>query len=202
MSDLESKSALRERVLRLIQAMSMAERMERSARAQAWLLETPEFLCARTLLVYHSDRNEVSTHEIVLACLAEKKRVSLPRTERDTYTFQAREIFDVRRDLETSRFGSFKEPMSSLPSIAPSQIDLAIVPGRVFDTHGHRLGRGAGYYDRFLGMQEVRAAAAALAFDCQVLDEVPREAHDHPMDLIVTETRVIRPGHGRASTHG
>lgn len=193
MSGLETKKALRERVLRLIHAMSMAERMERSARAQARLIETPEFQRARTLLVYHSDRNEVDTHEVVLVCLAEKKRVSLPRTERGTRTLQAREILDVRRDLETSRFGSFKEPLSILPSIALGQIDLVIVPGRVFDAHGHRLGRGAGYYDRFFALKEMRATAAALAFDCQVLEEVPREAHDHPMDLIVTETKLIRP---------
>jgi 5-formyltetrahydrofolate cyclo-ligase len=80
-----------------------------------------------------------------------------------------------------------------LPSIALNQIDLVIVPGRVFDLHGHRLGRGAGYYDRFFGVSDVRATAAALAFDCQVLEQVPREPHDHPMNLIVTETRIIRP---------
>lgn len=188
----ESKKALRERVQHLVAELSSAERLERSARAQARLIETPEFKKARTVMVYHSDPSEVSSHDIVLACLAEGKRVSMPRTTRGTRTMQIREILDVRRDLETSRFGTFKEPLGILPTIAHEQIDLIVVPGRVFDEKGQRLGRGAGYYDRFFAKDGVRAVAAALAFDCQIVEEVPIEPHDHPMDLIVTESRVIR----------
>ena len=190
---LQTKKALRERVRLLVAAMPPAERLVRSARAQARLIETPEFQRARTLMIYHSDSSEVDTHDIVLECLAGKKRVSLPRTQRGTRTLQVREILDVARDLEHSALGKFKEPLGILPAIALEHIDLVIVPGRAFDAQGNRLGRGAGYYDRFFGKQEVRAVAAALAFDCQVLEEVPCAAHDHPMDLIVTETRVIRP---------
>ncbi|MBI3829509.1 MAG: 5-formyltetrahydrofolate cyclo-ligase [Planctomycetes bacterium] len=187
-----TKKALRERVQRLVGELSSAERMERSASAQARLIETPEFKKARTVMVYHSDPSEVSSHDIVLACLADGKRVSLPRTTRGTRTMQIREILDVRRDLETSRFGTFKEPLGILPTVAHEQIDLVVVPGRVFDEQGRRLGRGAGYYDRFFAKEGVRAVAAALAFDCQIVAEVPVEAHDYPMDIIVTESRVIR----------
>lgn len=186
-----AKKDLRERIQRLVAAMPQAERMERSARAQARLIETPEFKQARTVMVYHSDPSEVSTHELVLACLGEGKRVSLPRTPRGTRTMQVREILDVSRDLERSRFGTFKEPLGNLPTIAPEQLDLVVVPGRVFDLHGNRLGRGAGYYDRFFARKEVHAIAASLAFDCQLVAEVPHEAHDRPMHIIVTETRVL-----------
>ncbi|MCW8130612.1 MAG: 5-formyltetrahydrofolate cyclo-ligase [Planctomycetota bacterium] len=188
------KKDIRERTQKLVAAMPHAERMERSARAQARLIETPEFKNARTVMVYHSDATEVSTHEVVLACLNEGKRVSLPRTPKGTRTMQVREILDVSRDLETSRFGTFKEPLGNLPTIALEHIDLVVVPGRAFDAHGNRLGRGAGYYDRFFAKKGVRAFSVSLAFDCQIVDEVPCEPHDVRMKMIVTETRELRPG--------
>lgn len=192
-STAELKKETRARTQMLVAAMTPAERMERSARAQTRLIETPEFKNARTVMVYHSDATEVNTHEIVLACLNEGKRVSLPRTPKGTRTMQVREILDVSRDLEVSRFGTFKEPLGNLPTIALEHIDLVVVPGRAFDMNGNRLGRGAGYYDRFFAKKGVRAIAASLAFDCQIVDEVPHEAHDYRMDLIVTETRAVRP---------
>jgi 5-formyltetrahydrofolate cyclo-ligase len=187
----EKKQLLRTQVEQAIQAMDGAERMERSARAQARLAETPEFKAARTVMVYHSDPTEVDTHELVLACLESRKRVGLPRTEKGTRTLQVLEILDVARDLERSRFG-FKEPLPLLPTIALSALDFIIVPGRAFDGEGYRLGRGGGYYDRFFVQAGVRGRAVGLAFDCQIVSQVPRQEHDRPVDLIVTESRVIR----------
>lgn len=186
------KQALRTRVEQAVKALAPVERLERSARAQARLLGTPEFQAARTVMVYHSDATEVDTHEIVLTCLRERKRVGLPRTAAGKKTMQVLEILDPARDLEPSRFG-FKEPLGFLPSVALDSLDLVVVPGRAFDAHGNRLGRGGGYYDRFFAQPQVRAQAAALAFDCQVVDEVPSQLHDRRVALVVTETRVIRP---------
>lgn len=187
------KKTLRAVIGAAIAAMSAAERMERSVRAQARLTATPEFQAARTVMVYHADPTEVDTHELVQACLLGKKRVSLPRMEKGTRAMQVREILDPKRDLETSRFGSIKEPRAILPLIALETIDLVVVPGRAFDAHGNRLGRGGGYYDRFFARPQIRAKAAALAFDCQIVAAVPSLDHDRPVDLIVTESRVVRP---------
>jgi 5-formyltetrahydrofolate cyclo-ligase len=187
----DEKQLLRAQSEQAILAMDGAERMERSARAQALLAETPEFKAARTVMVYQSDTTEVHTHELVLACLESHKRVGLPRTEKGTRTLQVLEILDVARDLERSRFG-FKEPLALLPTIALEALDFIIVPGRAFDPEGNRWGRGGGYYDRFFAQGQVRGRAVGLAFDCQIVPQVPRRDHDRPVDLIVTETRVIR----------
>jgi 5-formyltetrahydrofolate cyclo-ligase len=193
----DEKQLLRARAEQAILAMDGAERMERSARAQARLAETSEFKAARTVMVYNSDSTEVDTHELVLACLESHKRVGLPRTEKGTRTLQVLEILDVARDLERSRFG-FKEPLALLPTIALEALDFIIVPGRAFDPEGYRLGRGGGYYDRFFSQAHVRGRAVGLAFDCQIVPQVPRQNHDRPVDLILTETRVIRTPRWRA----
>ena len=69
-------------------------------------------------------------------------------------------------------------------------IDLILVPGCGFDLEGGRLGRGGGYYDRFLAGQ-VGVLKVGLCFECQMIDRLPTEAHDQSVDLIVTESRVI-----------
>jgi len=184
------KREVRAQMERAILAMSPAERMERGARAQARLAETMEFKAARNLMIYNSDSTEIDTHELVLAGLEDGKRVGLPRTEKGSRVLQVIEILDVRRDLERGRFG-FKEPLPMLPTIDPSTLDLILVPGRAFDAEGNRLGRGGGYYDRFVA--KLRGPRlVAMAFDCQIVDAVPHESHDRPVDMILTEERVIR----------
>jgi 5-formyltetrahydrofolate cyclo-ligase len=186
----DSKREMRARMERAILAMSPAERMERGARAQARLAETLEFKAARNIMIYNSDATEIDTHELVLASLESGKRVGLPRTEKGSRVLQVIEILDVRRDLERSRFG-FKEPLAMLPTIDPATLSLILVPGRAFDAEGNRLGRGGGYYDRFVA--KLRGPRlVAMAFDCQVVDAVPHEPHDRPVDMVLTEERVIR----------
>jgi 5-formyltetrahydrofolate cyclo-ligase len=190
----DTKQALREQIAGAILSLKPAERMALSARAQALLAETPEFKAARAVMVYQSDATEVDTHELILAALASGKRVGLPRTEKGQRVLQVLEILDVQRDLERSRFG-FKEPLRLLPAIPLEALDLVVVPGRAFDAQGYRLGRGGGYYDRFLAHPALRALAVALAFDCQIAPSVPHLAHDRQVNLVVTESRIIRTPH-------
>jgi 5-formyltetrahydrofolate cyclo-ligase len=75
--------------------------------------------------------------------------------------------------------------------VEPDLIDLVVVPGTAFDPHGGRLGYGLGYYDRLLADMPL-AVRVALAFECQMLPEVTREPHDLPVDIILTEERVLR----------
>jgi len=188
----QRKAALRERIAKALALISPLDRVALSAQAQARLIETPEWIAARTVMLYHSDETEVETHDLVLAALHTGKRVGLPRTEKGARTMTVLEILDVKRDLEVSRFG-FKEPRKRLLTIEPEEIDLVVVPGRAFDRHGTRLGRGAGYYDRFIAKHKLRAVTIGLAYDLQIVDEVPRQPHDRKIDLIVTESRVVRP---------
>ena len=186
-----AKKEMRRRVEAAIARLSGIERFERSARAQLGLMRTPEFAAGRTLLLYHTKPGEVETHFLMIASLFEGRRVALPRTDPATHRMAALEVRSIADDLERGPYGAL-EPLARLPAVPADQIDLVVVPGRAFDPRGQRLGRGAGFYDRFLSSEGFRGTAVALAFDCQILDEIPHLPHDVPVHMIVTETRVIR----------
>jgi len=98
-----------------------------------------------------------------------------------------------RRDLAPG-FRGIREPVDrSAPGIDPRELDLAIVPGTAFDPAGNRLGRGAGYYDRFLPRLRAGVPRVGLAFECQIIEETAPAHHDVPMSFIVTEDRTIEP---------
>ena len=92
---------------------------------------------------------------------------------------------DAPDDLAPGAFG-IPEPQGEAAD--PASIDLTLVPGAAFDKSGGRLGRGGGYYDRYLPL--VRGLTVGLAFECQMLETVPREAHDIGIQRVVTESAV------------
>ena len=73
-----------------------------------------------------------------------------------------------------------------------ARIDVVILPGSVFDAKGGRLGYGGGYYDRFLTDQAPQALKIGIAYEMQLVDEVPLLPHDQRLDYLVTEKRIIR----------
>ena len=88
-----------------------------------------------------------------------------------------------------------RPPRGGAP-IPPDRLARVVVPGLAFDAHGHRLGRGGGYYDRFLGRLRRTAATVGLGFDVQITDEVPVNDGDVSVDIVVTDRRVT---HARGS---
>lgn len=149
-----------------------------------------EFTGAKRLLVYVSAGSEVDTHGLIRQLLAMERNVCVPRFDVAKQHYVASELRDFDADLTAGKFGILEPTPEAIRPAASDQIDAALVPGLAFDETGNRLGRGMGYFDRLL--QEVRGTRIALAFDFQLLDEVPAEAHDARMDFIVTENRVIK----------
>lgn len=93
----------------------------------------------------------------------------------------------------TGHFGVREPDPASWEQATTEEVDLALVPGLAFDLLGGRLGRGKGYYDRLLGDPSFRAVKAGLCTEQRLLPTLPVEPHDVPMDLIITEQRVVRP---------
>jgi len=87
--------------------------------------------------------------------------------------------------------GTLRETPASWPALAVSRLDVVVVPGLGFDHSGQRLGRGAGFYDRFLARPELRAFKVGIALDEQLVDKVPMESHDVPLDAVVTDSAVF-----------
>lgn len=199
----DEKQRLRTQIKARLAALDGEERRRLSALIAVRLIASPEFAAARTVLAYDSAATEVDTRAIQRACLDAGKRLCLPRTNRPDRSIAAHAILDPDRDLVAARFSMrrgaaqtddfcIREPLETLPIVPPEEIDLAIVPGLAFDPSGCRLGRGGGYYDRFLARDGFRAVLCALAFECQIVARVPAQTHDLPVHLIFTDSQVIR----------
>ena len=186
----DSKSAQRRMLTRKLKALTPADRAEFSQRAIARLLAAPQFKHAATLAAYVSFGSEFPTTELLAAVLKGKKRLGLPRIDPSDTSMTIHAVGDLQHDLESHSLG-FREPLASRPLIPLDEMDLLIVPGLGFDRAGNRLGRGAGYYDRFLARPGIKAFVCALAFECQIVDAILTTDNDIPVHCIFTEDRTI-----------
>ena len=140
----------------------------------------PAVQSARTVLLYSALPDEVPTQQLIDQLVAQGKTVLLPRVVSDTDMELRR--YTGRHDLQAGAFG-IMEPTGALFTDYAA-IDVAIVPGMAFDAAGHRLGRGKGYYDRFLS-RIPQVYKIGLCFSWQIVGEVPCDAHDVVMDQVL-----------------
>ena len=151
-----------------------------SAEAVARLMALPQMAAAKTVMLYYSLADEVSTHELADRLVERGKMVVLPVVTGPAEMKLRR--YRSADDLSMGAFGIMEptgEPFTSL-----AEIDLAVVPGMAFDTRGNRLGRGKGYYDRFLS-QLPQATKVGLCFPFQKFPGVPTDENDVRMDLVI-----------------
>ncbi len=186
-----AKKELRARIQGERDAIPLQLRRELSARVGALLFSAPEFSAARTIFFFISFRSEVSTEPMIRQALSEGKRVCLPYTYPETRGMIASQITDFDDDLEPGNYGILEPRADKVRDVPPKELDLIITPGVAFDETGGRLGYGGGYYDRFFTARREGCPLVALAFEMQLVKKVPRDGHDLPVDLIVTERRVI-----------
>jgi 5-formyltetrahydrofolate cyclo-ligase len=156
-------------------------------------MELPAWQQAGTIMSYVSFGSEVATPPLITAALAAGKRVAVPFCVREGRRLIASEVLAFPDDLQPGTLGILEPRPESLRPLAPELIDLVIVPGVAFDRAGNRLGYGAGYYDRFLATLKPGAVTAGLAFAKQIVASVYPEAHDRPVDMVITETEIIKP---------
>jgi len=159
----------------------------------------PEYSAARTVMVYVGVRSEVRTLPLLKAAIEQRRRVVVPYCVGSELQLFLLESLD---DLASGTYGIL-EPRSELrapPSgrVEAGQIDLVMVPGLAFDRRGGRLGHGKGYYDQFLPRLRQDVLAVGVAYECQLLGEVPMLPSDVFMDRVITEEAVY-PGRGRAT---
>ena len=188
----QAKKETRRLISKLIGRLTPDARAEKSGAACRKLLAIPEVREARAVLLYSPLPDELDTGQALRALIGAGKRVFLPKCRRETHELLCIEIEDLERDLITGTY-NIAEPKSDR-GVNAGDLDVVVLPGRAFDRDGNRVGRGAGYYDRFLARPELRAFKCGIAFDCQVLPGVPADSYDVLVDAIVTESGLIRVG--------
>jgi len=142
-------------------------------------------------MLYSPVRGEVDTRSIAELAWAMGKVVLLPRTLRAERRIVP-VVFEPGQTLVRGEYG-IPEPPRGSEEVNVRHLQLVCLPGVAFGLDGSRLGYGGGYYDRLLRDPGFRAATCGLAFDLQVLCRLPRDPFDSTVDMVVTETRVIRP---------
>ncbi len=185
MSDLSPKVEIREDIRALLRTLTMDEHSKFSRAMVNRLINVPEFLTAKSVLFYSPLRNEPAIHEAGNALIPSETQEYLPRFNPMSGTYEAAACLSAERMVK-GPFGTL-EPDAGCPSIPLNQLDFVLVPGIAFDLTGRRLGRGKGFYDRLLA--EVRGHKCGVAFDAQIITEVPEEPHDVRVDSILTPTR-------------
>lgn len=159
----------------------------------------PAYHAAKTVMWYVDAGSEVRTRHSLPEALTHGKRVVVPWCVVETNELELFLLEDMSELVEGAyKILEPKEELRQLPAkkVQPEELDLVMVPGTAFDPRGGRMGQGKGYYDRLLSRARHDSPLVALAFDCQIFDEIPVAPHDVFMDLVLTETRSIQ-GQGR-----
>ncbi|MCM1475125.1 MAG: 5-formyltetrahydrofolate cyclo-ligase [Muribaculaceae bacterium] len=176
------KKEIRRKIKNLRTMLSELEKANAAEEVFSRLEQTAAFLLSDHILMYHSLPDELSTHKF-LEKWAARKRFYLPRVNGVNL-----EILPY--DQSRLELGSFhiEEPQGD-DLVDADDIELIIVPAVAFDRSGNRLGRGKGFYDRLLNT--TKAAKIGVGYDFQLLDSLPIEPHDMPMDMIITQKTTI-----------
>lgn len=144
---------------------------------------TREYMLADTLLVYVSRDTEVDTKGIIHAAFANGKNVAVPKCEgKGIMNFYLLSSMD---DLLSGYSGILEPDVSRCKMLTEFENSICIVPGLSFDPEGYRIGFGGGYYDRFL--KSYKGISAGLCYGSFVKWDLPREEHDVPVELLVTD---------------
>ncbi len=179
------KSNLRRRILNRLKNQKEDERHRRSLTIKRKLLALPEFRDAKVLMFYVSKDGEVETRPMIEAGLVRGKTVLVPVINVRKKKMMVSEIADPNKDLVEGPYGIY-QPKAHMKIYHPRSIDLAIVPGVAFDENGNRLGRGMGYYDKFLRALRKDVPRIGLAFKFQVVKSLPTLSHDQPVTKLLT----------------
>ena len=148
---------------------------------------------AKNIMLYLDFNNEVSTDSLIKKLLDLGKIVSSPITLKEERKLIPSQITDLKNGIQYGAYNIREPKPECSPAINIKDLDVVIVPAVAYDKNCYRLGYGGGFYDRFLENLRKDAVTIGIAFDLQIFDEVPKEAHDAQLDYIVTESRILTP---------
>jgi 5-formyltetrahydrofolate cyclo-ligase len=183
------KQELRKAILEIRRKLPTKEVFEKSDSIKNKLFEMKEFKGADSILFYVSYDNEVFTHDMIKECLSNGKDVIVPISNKENKNLILSKLNEWN-DLNIGSYGILEPRVDKIKNISIDEIDMVVVPGVGFDEKGRRIGHGKGYYDNLLRNSK-KAFHIGLAFEFQIVERIPAEKHDIPVDKIVTEKRII-----------
>lgn len=184
------KAELRRFVKERFELLAPCERDRLSESICQSALQLLRSIGASTVMLYAPLHDEVNVEPLIRQLLSGGTRVCLPQVERASGRIIPRLISSFDEQVTIGAYG-IREPKGDCKIVPLDEIEAVIVPGRAFDERCRRIGRGGGYYDRFLRELPESTCTIGVAFEFQVFDSVPVGEGDAPVDCIITEKRII-----------
>ena len=192
MTDIKAeKKRIRKEIKNHFRTIPISDFDAKSKKVLDKLKKLPEWKNAETVLIFLSLPDEIKTEGIINEALEENKKTAVPRINGNDIVFHY--IKSVNSSLIIHPLG-MAEPSPSAPVFNPLSADektLILVPGLAFDKNCFRLGRGKGFYDKFLSGIDKSVKKIGIGYDFQIVESVPAEDHDFPLDSVITDTSIF-----------
>lgn len=182
----KEKEKWRQEIRRRLYLQKAEDRLRRSDQIYAQIELDPVFRENGHVMIYVSREEEVGTRKLIQCALEKGKCVTVPSVDPVQNELIAVKINSLDEDLVPGTYGILEPRQSLRTPFCMDDLDLVIVPGLAFDRSNYRLGRGKGYYDRFLARLNDRTQVWGLGFDFQILDAIPHARHDIQLDRVIT----------------
>lgn len=186
-----NKEEIRKVILQKRLNLTPEEIKEKSQQIFFHLFHTPEFIKSSKVMFYVATKSEVQTEEMIKSSLVDGKKVFVPIISKEPIDLLPSLILDFDQELTKGSMGIWEPKKEYFRLYPPIELELIILPGVAFDSHGNRIGRGKGYYDNFLKRVSPLTHLIALSFEIQIVEHILPEKDDIPVHKIVTEKRVI-----------
>lgn len=186
-----AKSQIREEVAQKFAALKAKEIAEKTKAIENRLFDFANFLESKITLLYVNNEHEVLTGDILKRAYDYNKIVVLPAYNAENFEMELKKVDNLEKDLYPGPRDILQPDDSRCKVVPIDKIDIAIIPAVALDEKGGRIGSGKGYYDRLIPRLAITTRKVALAFETQIIPQVPIESHDKHVDIIITENRVI-----------
>ena len=189
----EKKQILRQEILAIRNTMPLLLRQQKSNKILQTVYDIETFKDAEVILTYVDYQSEVMTSSLIARALLEGKKVYCPKVSgNDMDFYRISSLNDLKEGYKGIREPEAGESFIDMQNL-PDKKTLVIMPGVVFDMECHRIGYGKGFYDKFMTQMSENGMdfyKIGLAYECQLVDKVPYEAHDISINIVVTENDI------------
>ncbi len=189
---MNTKKEIRISMLEKRSLLSKNEMITKSNAIANHLYNTTFYNNSNFIMTYIDFRKEVITKDIIEYSLKKGKHICVPITIPKTRELMVSEIKNFEKELELGCYNILTPKKEYIRKIDPKTLDLILVPGAAFDKNGYRIGYGGGYYDRFFNKLCHNTLKIGLAYQMQIINNIPNDTYDKPVDYIITENGLIK----------
>ena len=187
----EKKQEIRDEIIGKISSYSEKKRVEKLQMLAKRLLSFANFQESKIAFLPSARKNEIDLSNIIRESLKLNKIVVLPAYHIEKKEMALMKIDNPDTELIEGPLGNLEPDPGRCKVVPIDSIEIAIIPGLAFDEKGGRIGTGKGFFDQFIPKLPITARKVTLAFEDQLIQQVPMESHDKYVDIIITEKRII-----------